>query len=111
MADTAVADQALTDRIARFVGYVEAIDSIDLMNVGSGGVSSRLVDYGFISYVESFADTTTTIVDGSTITMGGHLQIHLNDGSVISMDVTVSGNDDDDIIGLTDIRLTEARNA
>jgi hypothetical protein len=108
MTDTAQTAQAEADRIAAFVGHVESIDAVDLDNVASGGIHARVVDFGFVSYVESFPDTTRATIDGSTITMGAHLQIHLNDGGVINMDVTVTGDDSDDVIGLRDIRPVEA---
>ncbi len=111
MTDTALAVQTEADRIARFVGHVESIDACDLDNVASGGIRSKVVDFGFVTYVESFPDTTCTVIDGDTITMGAHLQIHLNDGGTISMDVTVVGDDSDDIVGLKDIRPTAPMNA
>jgi len=104
MTDTTLIAQAEADRIAAFVGHVEAIDAVDLDNVASCGIHSKVVDFGFVTYVESFPDTTRTVIDGSTITMGAHLQIHLNDGGTISMDVTVVGDDSDGVIGLRDIR-------
>ena len=111
MTDTTQIAQTEADRIAAFVAYVESIDAVDLDNVASGGIHSRVVDFGFVSHVSSFADSGTTVIDGSTLTMQAHVEIHMNDQSVIRMDVTVVGCDEDEVLGLRDIRPVETRAA
>lgn len=108
MTDTALTAQAEADRIAAFVDHIEGIDAVDLSNVSSGGISSRVVDFGFVSHVRSFANSGTAIIDGSTLTMQAYVEIHMNDQSVIHMDVTVVGDDEDGLLGLKDIRPVTA---
>ncbi len=107
MADDALAAQTTADRIATFVGHVEAIDSTDLANVAGPSIQNRVVDWGFVSYVESFADAGTTTVDGHVLTMEAHVEIHLRDGGVIRSDVVVTASDEDGIFGLKDIVAKE----
>ena len=103
MADNTPTNQTDADRIATFVDHVEAIDSTDLANVADAQVQKNIVDWGFVSYVESFADAGTAVIDGHVLTMDVEIEIHMNDGGTVRLDVVVKASDEDGIFGLKDI--------
>lgn len=104
MADTTASTRSEADRVAAFIRQVEALDAVDLANVARGGIQTKVVDWGFVSHVESFPVDGTVACHGNTLTMQSNVEVHMRDGGVIRLDVVVVGDDEDDLLGLKDIR-------